>query len=130
MCSERTGEEEEEEALENAEPASGFAVWKSSSISIGSPHFGQSKSFSFGSKCTDALEKKLVLREMPNGLKVWSAARAEEETFFIFGEVFEDRTYARMGIRVQDGDTVWDVGETDLPSFSCLFYCLSGFLLR
>lgn len=59
----------------------------------------------------DPGEEELVLREMPNGLKVWGGNDAEEETFFIYGEVFEDRTYARMGIRVQDGDTVWDVGE-------------------
>lgn len=48
---------------------------------------------------------------MPNGLRLWWSSRAEEEAYFIFGEVFDDRTYARMGIRVQDGDTVWDVGE-------------------
>lgn len=59
----------------------------------------------------DLGEEELVLREMPNGLKVWGGTNAEEETFYIYGEVFEDRTYARMGIRVQDGDTVWDVGE-------------------
>lgn len=59
----------------------------------------------------DASEEKMVLREMPNGLTVWWGSRAEEEAFFIYGEVFEDRTYARMGIRVQDGDTVWDVGK-------------------
>ncbi|CAM9552545.1 unnamed protein product [Scytosiphon promiscuus] len=69
----------------------------------------------------------LVLREMPNGLRIWWANRAEEEARFIYGEVFDDRTYARMGILVQDGDTVWDVGanvgiasiffelETDTP---------------
>lgn len=56
-------------------------------------------------------EGEFVLREMPNGLRVWWSSRAEEEAFFIFGEVFEDRTYARMGVRVQDGDTVWDIGE-------------------
>lgn len=59
----------------------------------------------------DVGEEELVLREMPNGLQVWGGRGAEAETFFIYGEVFEDRTYARMGIRVQDGDTVWDVGE-------------------
>ncbi|CAM9831399.1 unnamed protein product, partial [Ectocarpus fasciculatus] len=58
----------------------------------------------------DAGEVKLVLREMPNGLTVWWGSRAEEEAFFIDGKVFEDGTYARMDIRVQDGDTVWDVG--------------------
>lgn len=57
-------------------------------------------------------EEKLVLREMTNGVKVWSGASAEEETVFVYDEVFEERTYARMGIRVEDGDTVWDVGET------------------
>eukprot|EP00903_Cladosiphon_okamuranus_P017745 g16335.t1 len=55
-------------------------------------------------------EQGLVLREMPNGLRVWWSSRGEEEAMFIFGEVFEDRTYARMGLRVQSGDTVWDVG--------------------
>lgn len=64
-------------------------------------------------------EHQLVLRDMPNGLRVWWSSRAEEEAFFVFGEVFEDRTYARMGIRVQDGDTVWDVGEiADIGKFS------------
>ncbi|CAB1118483.1 unnamed protein product [Ectocarpus sp. CCAP 1310/34] len=75
----------------------------------------------------DASEENTVLREMPNGLAVWWGSRAEEEAFFIYGEVFEDRTYARMDVRVQDGDTVWDVGanvglasiffelETDTP---------------
>lgn len=58
-------------------------------------------------------EERLVLREMPNGLRVWRSSRAEEEAMFIFGEVFEDRTYARMGVRVQDGDTVWDVGKAN-----------------
>lgn len=54
---------------------------------------------------------KLVLREMPNGVSVWSGNRAEEETFFIYGEVFEDRTYAKRALRVREGDTVWDVGK-------------------
>lgn len=63
------------------------------------------------------IEEQLVLREMPNGLRVWWSSRAEEETFFIFGEVFEERTYARMGVRVQDGDTVWDIGKvTDVEN--------------
>lgn len=52
-----------------------------------------------------------MLREMPNGLNIWCAAAAEEETFFIFGEIFQDRTYTRMGVRVEDDDVVWDVGE-------------------
>lgn len=55
---------------------------------------------------------KLMLREMPNGLRVWCARQAEEESFFIYGEIFEDRTYGRMGLRVRDGDTIWDVGES------------------
>ncbi|CAM9436501.1 unnamed protein product, partial [Hapterophycus canaliculatus] len=58
----------------------------------------------------DDTEADLVLREMPNGLRLWWASRAEEEAFFIYGEIFDDKTYVRMGIRVQDGDTVWDVG--------------------
>lgn len=58
------------------------------------------------------VEGKLMLREMPNGLSVWCARQAEEEAFFIYGEIFEDRTYARMGLRVRDGDTIWDVGES------------------
>lgn len=58
----------------------------------------------------------LVLREMPNGVNVWCGRRAEEETFFVYGEVFDDRTYAKTGVRVQDGDTVWDVGELVLLS--------------
>lgn len=58
-------------------------------------------------------EERLLLREMPNGLRVWWSSRAEEEAMFVFGEVFEDRTYGRMGVRVQDGDTVWDVGEVN-----------------
>ena len=53
-----------------------------------------------------------MLREMPNGVSVWCGAQSLEETLFIYGEVFEDRTYARKGLRVQDGDTVWDIGET------------------
>ena len=57
------------------------------------------------------VEGKLMLREMPNGMRVWCARQAEEETFFIYGEIFEDRTYVRMGLRVRDGDTIWDVGE-------------------
>lgn len=57
--------------------------------------------------------------EMPNGMKVWCGGSAEEETFFIYGEVFEDRTYARMDVRVQDGDTVWDVGETRGAMVAC-----------
>lgn len=58
----------------------------------------------------------LVLREMPNGLNVWCGKRAEEEIFFVYGEVFEDRTYVKTGLRVQDNDTVWDVGELVLLS--------------
>ncbi|CBJ26263.1 amino acid adenylation domain protein [Ectocarpus siliculosus] len=81
----------------------------------------------------DANEDNMVLREMPNGLAVWWGSRAEEEAFFIYGEVFEDRTYARMDVRVQDGDTVWDVGanvglasiffelETDTPDSLRIF---------
>ncbi|CAN0313578.1 unnamed protein product, partial [Ectocarpus fasciculatus] len=81
----------------------------------------------------DAGEVKLVLREMPNGLTVWWGSRAEEEAFFIDGKVFEDGTYARMDIRVQDGDTVWDVAanvglasiffelETDKPDSLRIF---------
>ena len=57
-------------------------------------------------------EGKLMLREMPNGLRVWCARQAEEEAIFIYGEIFEDRTYGRMGLRVRDGDTIWDVGES------------------
>lgn len=64
------------------------------------------------------VEDKLVLREMPNGLRVWCGSRAEEEAFFIYGEIFEDRTYARRGIRVEDGDTMWDVGETDAVQYT------------
>lgn len=58
-------------------------------------------------------EEQLGLRlmEMPNGLRVWWSSHGEEEALFIFGEVFEDRTYGRMGVRVQDGDTIWDVGK-------------------
>eukprot|EP00752_Nemacystus_decipiens_P015141 g13488.t1 len=78
-------------------------------------------------------EEQLVLREMPNGLAVWWSSHAEEEAFFVFGEVFEDRTYARMGLCVQDGDTLWDVGanvglasiflelETDTPDSAHLY---------
>lgn len=70
------------------------------------------------SKEDDVGEKDLVMREMPNGVSIWCGGRAEEEVNFIYGEVFEDRVYARMGVRVQDGDTVWDVGEK-------FFICLS-----
>lgn len=64
-----------------------------------------------GTETVKETEESLMLHEMPNGVKVWCGSRGKEEAFFIYGEVFEDRTYARMGVRVQDGDTVWDVGE-------------------
>lgn len=64
-------------------------------------------------------EESLVLHEMPNGVKMWCGSRGEEEAFFIYGEVFEDRTYARMGVRVRDGDTVWDVGERESDTCGC-----------
>lgn len=58
-------------------------------------------------------EESPVLREMPNGLRLWSGRSAEEEAFFIYREVFEERTYARMGVGVRDDDIVWDVGASD-----------------
>lgn len=54
---------------------------------------------------------ELMLREMPNGIPLWVGRWGEQEAFFIYNEIFEDKTYSRMGIHVHDGDTLWDVGE-------------------
>lgn len=56
-------------------------------------------------------EGYLTLREMPNGVRVWCGTDAEEEAFFIYAEIFENKTYSRMGLHVRDGETLWDVGK-------------------
>lgn len=48
------------------------------------------------------------LHELPSGLKV--AHLNKNETEVIYKEIFEDLTYLRHGITLNDGDTVFDVG--------------------
>lgn len=67
---------------------------------------------------------ELVLREMPNGTPLWVGKGAEQEAFFIYNEIFEDKTYSGMGIHVHDGDTLWDVGESRV-----CFYSVAGHIV-
>lgn len=62
---------------------------------------------------------ELVLREMSNGIPLWISSDGEQEAFFIYNEVFEDKTYSRMGIGVRDGDILWDVGESTVYLYFC-----------
>ncbi|HEV2860061.1 MAG TPA: amino acid adenylation domain-containing protein [Pyrinomonadaceae bacterium] len=48
------------------------------------------------------------LHRLPNGLKVLYLNRNEAEV--IYREVFEEQTYLRHGVRLADGDCVFDVG--------------------
>lgn len=65
-------------------------------------------------------ERFLEMQEMPNGMRLWRGASAEEETMFIYREVFEEGTYARRRIQVYEGDTLWDVGEHLSPAIDVL----------
>ena len=45
---------------------------------------------------------------MPNGLEI--VHLNQYETDYVYKEIFEDQCYLRHGIRLQDGDTVVDIG--------------------
>lgn len=47
-------------------------------------------------------------RVLPNGMEVAYVSRAEVE--FFYQDIFEKQIYARCGVDVRDGDTVFDVG--------------------
>lgn len=65
-------------------------------------------------------DEQLMLREMPNGMDVWFGRGGEEEIFFIYNEIYEEKTYGRMGLQVRDGDTVWDIGRSKIKFTSRL----------
>ena len=53
-------------------------------------------------------ESDRELYELPNGLTV--AHRNRAETDFLYREIFDEETYLRHGISLEDGDCVFDVG--------------------
>src|SRR5262249_30303002 len=47
-------------------------------------------------------------RELPNGMVI--IHKNNSETDFLYNEIFERNTYLRNGIRLRDGDCIFDVG--------------------
>ena len=68
----------------------------------------------------------IALQALENGLEV--AHLNASETEFLYREIFEQRAYRRHGIRLEDGDTVLDVGA-NIGLFS-LSLCLDRERLR